>query len=125
MANNKDTVEISRKRWCRGGRTSAALKTETGQSCCLGFVARHYGLKTPVGIGEFCDLDATGFSNLPKKLRPSVYHDASFGSTYTTNTPLHDDLVAVNDDDMLEASEREAKITKLLAKAGVNVIFKD
>ncbi len=123
MSKNSDqkVVKISRKRWCRGGKTTAALRTESGQSCCLGFVARAYGLKTPVGHGQFSDLanDEQDCSALPKKLRPLSY------GGYYQDSELHDELVETNDDSDLKAAEREQKIAKLLSKAGIRAIFVD
>lgn len=115
-------VTISRKRWCRGGKTDAALRTDSGQSCCLGFVARAYGLKTPAGSGQFSDLaDDQSVTCLPKLLRPT--QNAAYCSF--TDTPLHDELVKANDDSTVKAADREATISKLLAKARIKVIFKD
>jgi hypothetical protein len=115
-------VTISRKRWCRGGKTDASLKTPSGQSCCLGFVARAYGLKTPEGSGQFSDLaDDQSVTCLPKSLRPT-----RLGSLYPySDTPLHDKLVNTNDDSVIKPAEREATIKTLLAQAGIKVIFKD
>ncbi len=121
--SNKDqkVVKISRKRWCRGGRGDAALRTESGQSCCLGFVARAYGLKTPVGLGLFSDLASDqDCSVLPKKLRPQATEYCHF-----TDTKLHDELTQTNDDSDMKAAEREQKIAKLLGQAGIKAIFID
>ena len=126
MSKTKDlkVVKISRKRWCRGGRAEngAALRTESGQSCCLGFVARAYGLKTPVGVGVFSDLaqDGQDCSALPKPLRPQKNEFSHY-----TDTKLHNDLTATNDDSEIKAEEREQKIARLLAKAGVKALFVD
>jgi hypothetical protein len=123
-------VIIRRSRWCRGGRAAAgaALRTESGQSCCLGFVARAYGLKTPVGKGVFSDLakDKQDCSVLPSPLRPlkrkSDYVEGEF--TYL-DTNLHDKLTEANDSSTLKSAEREKRIAALLAKAGIKAIFVD
>lgn len=120
------TVKISRKRWCRGGG-AAALRTDTGQSCCLGFVARAYGLKTPVDVGEFADLaPEQDCSVLPRELRPKK-NEISDGYAAYSNTALHDKLVAANDDvsEKMRGAAREEKIAKLLAKAGIKAVFVD
>ena len=115
-------VYISRKRWCRGNNTAPALRTETGQSCCLGFVARAYGLKTPVNSCTFSDLvDDQSVSELPKALRPIV----SKIDGIAVDTKLHNKLTEVNDDEDLRGAEREKKITTLMAKAGIEAIFID
>jgi len=114
-------VTISRKRWCRGGKSDAALRTASGQSCCLGFVARAYGLKTPEGSGQFSDLaDDQSVTCLPTSLRPTQSAPYSY-----YDTPLHDKLVNANDDSAIKPAKREATIKALLARAGIKVIFKD
>jgi hypothetical protein len=115
------TVTISRKRWTRGG--AGALRTESGQSCCLGFVARAYGLRTPTNSSVFADLPACNqdISCLPKKLQPTKEANGTW-----SDSSLHDKLTEANDDVFGAVGKaREAKITKLLAKAGIKAIFED
>lgn len=110
-------VIIRRSKWCRSGRSSdVALRTESGQSCCLGFVARAYGLKTPVGDANLSDLSVDqDCSVLPKGLRP----------VHGVDTDLHEKLVTTNDDRILKPAEREKKITALLAKVKIKAVFVD
>lgn len=128
MIGRMKTVKISRKRWCRGGRseTPAALRTSTGQSCCLGFVARAYGLSTPVGDGTFSTLADGGqdCSVLPKLLQPKKQDSGPLAGKYG-DTDLHDDLTCTNDDSGLDAVQREKQIKKFLAKAGIKAVFVD
>lgn len=115
------TIKISRKRWGRGNGCGA-LRTESGQSCCLGFVARAYGLRTPTDTGQFSDLaDDQNCSVLPKQLRPTKSND---DGCYT-DTALHHMLVEANDGTAVRGSEREEKIRKLMLKAGIKAVFVD
>ncbi len=117
------TVTIHRKRWCRGNTTDSGLRTETGQSCCLGFVARACGLRTNKGDGNLSDLADQDMSGLPKALRPVA--DKDIGGF--KDTPLHAELVAANDNDDpdVRGARREAVITSLMARAGIRAVFVD
>lgn len=122
MAKMK-TVRISRKRWCRGNKSeNSALRTATGQSCCLGFVCRAFGIRTPRNILNISDLPGgTPFERLPKQLRPIL----NLTGLSLKDSPLHEELVTVNDSDEVVGREREEKVRKLLAKANVRVVFVD
>ncbi len=113
-------VKISRKRWTRGG--DGELRTDSGQSCCLGFVARAYGLRTPTNSSTFSGLAdfEQDLSVLPEKLRPVLSPRGEY-----IDSELHDDLTETNDDCEIRGAEREKRITKLLAKAGVKAVFID
>lgn len=122
------TVRISRKRWCRGNKNensalstqTSALRTQTGQSCCLGFVCRAFGIRTPKDVLNISELpEGTPFERLPKQLRPI------FNLAGMKDSPLHEELVTVNDSDEVVGKEREKKIRDLLAKANVRVVFVD
>lgn len=111
-------VTINRKRWTRGNTSGdSALRTETGQSCCLGFVARACGITTPVHSFIFSELNEEKFNLLPKGLRP-VRKAGEY-----VNTQLHDDLVSVNDSYDVRGAVREEKIAKLMKKANIKVKF--
>lgn len=113
-------VKISRKRWCRGGGGNSALRNKTGQSCCLGFVARACGVRTPTNSNVFSDLPMKDWDLLPEPLRPTPN---DWGGK--VNTELHRELVSVNDDDDVKGRAREERIRDLLAQAGVRVTFVD
>ncbi len=129
------TVVISRKRWCRGGSRFSALRTKSGQSCCLGFVARAFGLKTPTGSTSLSDLTKDqDVSVLPKRLRPTrdkdtlhYWNDTKLHELhYWNDTKLHEQLVDANDDCMkLKGMAREERIAELLLKADVVAVFVD
>lgn len=127
MSKKKDmkVVKISRKRWSRGNG-DGALRTESGQSCCLGFVARAYGLKTPAGSSVFSNLANNGqdCSVLPKKLQPIP--SSCIADSYN-DSALHDALTEMNDDssETYRGSAREKEIAKLMAKAGIKAVFVD
>jgi hypothetical protein len=114
------TVRISRKHWCRGSTSDSLLRTRTGQSCCLGFVARACGVPTRGNPGLFDDLPEDKWDLLPQRLRPT-----SLGG----NTGLHDELTQVNDGSGdyadLVGRARERKIATLLARAGIRAVFVD
>ena len=119
----KKEVTINRSKWCRGGKSASALRTESGQSCCLGFVARAYGLKTPVGSTVLSSLtDDQDISVLPEALRPTK-SKSPFTSGVYHDTDLHDKLVDANDEVGVKPAEREKKIKDLLAEAGIRVKF--
>lgn len=116
-------VVISRKHWTRGG--IGELRTPSGQSCCLGFVARAYGLKTPIGSALFSGLAKAGqdVNCLPKVLQPIMGSNGGI----IGDSKLHDQLTDANDSQFYrgDAKKREEKITKLLAKAGIKAVFED
>ena len=130
MANKMRSVVIRRRHWVRGGG-DAALRTGTGQSCCLGFAARACGLRTPSGSGTFSDLlraiqDDKGIAaahaaakKIPTKLRPSLA-----GGDWI-DSDLHEEMVATNDDSSINPKDREKKIAAGLRTAGLKVVFED
>ena len=121
MKKNKTlNVTINRKKWKRGNDgVGSALLTETGQCCCLGFVAKACGIRLNQGYFDFRNLDSDDLMLLPQKLRTTKF---SFYSP--TNTSLHNQLIFVNDSgDDWHGKTREAEIKRLLKLANVNVKF--
>lgn len=118
-------VVIRRRKWCRGESSigdGSALRTKTGQSCCLGFVARACGVKTPTGTSTFSRLDPSEYDKLPKKLAPTPL--PAWNNTWL-NSSLHNALVSVNDGDELTGKSREKEIRRLLKQANILAVFKD
>lgn len=120
---------VHRSKWTRGGNGDAALLTHSGQKCCLGFLATTCGFK-PDEMREMGDLDILTINDepddkpcadrllecVPRLVRP----DPRYGAVANK---LHDQIVRTNDDPM-EPAEREKRLKKLFAKAGITVVFK-
>lgn len=112
---------VDRKRWGRGG-IDGALLNNSGQKCCLGFLATACGIRLKRGtMSDFTDIPAKQQHFLPEKLRCKK---DKFGGL--VGTKLHNDLVEVNDsfDIQMRGRAREAKLTKLFRRAGVQVTFR-
>lgn len=120
---------IDRSRWARGDK-SCLLDSQTGQMCCLGFVALAYGVsaETIRDVSEPSELSPCDV--------PPAYCDAHFDcdscgdpacncARYTSKEAvLH--AIVVNDSPTLTDPEREVQLTPILQHLGFDeVLFVD
>ena len=136
-------INISRKRWLRGGNAGTALPkydTVYGERerieenaylysaankcmCCLGFVCREARLK----VDDISNVGSPGslykdYATVPELLKPLVNKNISGFSSSLGDSKLCAAMIRVNDDVDITAKVRETKLKKLARKAGM--IFK-
>ena len=104
---------IKRSKWCRGNKNlstegDSMLLTDEGTMCCLGFLALECGLARDEieNVSEPKELSGAAKQKWPK------------------HTDLVSQLIIANDATRLSEVARENKIKRLMAQAGVEVIFK-
>lgn len=118
-------VVVDREKWHRGkgGYTSALYVPRTGKMCCLGFAALKLDLKiedisditTPSRLK--CDIP-TGFLPLVRAL------EVNYDGSEFEDSDICSQLTNVNDDEqILNDSDREAKLIELGKQAGINFSF--
>lgn len=109
---------VNRRRWKRGDAAglAAALLSDSGQMCCLGFLARECGLK-PRQILNASDIS----SIVDEEAREGVYDalPAKFRD-------LEEKIVCANDssDPDHRGRLRETILKGLFARAGIEISFK-
>lgn len=110
-----DEFTIDRAWWLRGTGHGILLQPFTGKMCCLGFYSLACGVKPDdiAGLGTPQELSHES------TIRGILEEDE--GSVRDTKTC--DDLVTANDITGLDDGRREATITELFAKIGVQVNF--
>lgn len=115
-------LRIDRKRWARGGiNGDAALLNDDQAMCCLGFACRKLGVpeKAMFNIGTPVRLATE--PNLRGNLE-TLIRRARTGGGYVDRMNT-DEAVAINDDQDIDDTEREAKLKPVLAKLGFDVYF--
>lgn len=126
---------INRKTWLRGegNEASRLLRAIDGKMCCLGFYGLACGLQSedikgreaPDGASkEDCIADVREVAHpLVSKWQskaPWLYSSSGFGLSHACL-----ELMKINDDEGIDASERERDITAIFASAGIDVKFVD
>lgn len=124
---------IDRKRWQRGDSNLAALlHLQTGKMCCLGFFGLlcGYDEKDILGLADPADcVDNIGKNKWPEwaivRKERSVKVDIGEWETKIDldNTDDIEQLITANDDGGITDEVREAKITRIFARNGVEVEF--
>lgn len=124
---------IDRKQW-RRGETSVeqklndptSLLCKDGTKCCLGFYALQCGF-TPEqikGLGEPIEV-YIDYNEVTKDWEKLVrfIEDEEFGTMDTSGTMLTSAAIDINDDILLSEEDREARLTAVFAKEGIEVEF--
>ena len=105
-------VEVVRKKWYRGkGGDDSRLLCESGQMCCIGFLARRLGYKPR----EIRDVSTLVDTEDYLKVDSFAYEQDS----------ILCDCYEVNDDTAISDATRERKLTALGKKMGVRFTFVD
>lgn len=124
---------ITRSKWFRGkmdGRSSLLIDPEdsysitenVGKMCCLGFYGRQIcGLNLKDLRGQGTPEDVKKWpSDDPLVIKPTSQQ----GYPYTLDSTICHEMVKTNDNKKITEKQREARLTKLFKKIGVNVTFK-
>lgn len=108
---------VFRDKWLRGIPEGSCLLSDTGSRCCLGHLARDLGATDDFLIRYSAPASSArgGFSGWPQFLL----------TENGRNSEVAFQLMRVNDLGGLSESEREAELTELFAKAGIDVTFVD
>jgi hypothetical protein len=126
MSESK-TLIISRRRWFRGGESdttdsalrigTAAIKSDVGKMCCLGF----YCLLLGVSKEEIRDV------GMPEQITPSDAEPRIKLPAWLLRKGERADVnraAKVNDDPRITDEVRENKLTKIFRRRGVKAVFK-
>jgi hypothetical protein len=127
-------LRIDRATWLRG-EDPAVLKTggsyllrpKDGRMCCLGFLCRDLGWPlhelAHVTMPDLL-IDADGAQDPAAVcLLPKWLVEKGTGDGDPDLTPLVETMANTNDDPRLTETEREAKLTELFARQGIEVEF--
>jgi hypothetical protein len=113
---NVRSFVIDRNVWARGEKDNVLLDSTTGKMCCLGIYLKACGAsdKRLKNVGS--PSDAGDADTLPKWMVGEVFGFSA------DDAPTVRKLIRVND--AKAPKDREGKIAKLFAEAGVKVRFK-
>lgn len=129
--NKRMKLVIDRKRWKRGGKDGidahdpTCLLTESGQMCCLGFLARARGYKCSE-IRLEGDLESLIDTSERRSIDRACEAFPTLIKPNGSANNLHSKLIGANDDEApaMRGKPREEKLKKLFAEAGIDVVFK-
>lgn len=105
-------VTIDRSRWLRGEgpARSFLLREEDGKMCCLGFACIAAGCAPEELAGEKTPGELGNRNGLPG---------------YFGMRPVYGDAMELNDSIVMAEDVREASLTKLLSRVGIELEFVD
>lgn len=127
---NMNAFTIDRSKWIRGYDASpypTSLLNPAGHMCCLGFCLRAYGLEEADIKGKPTPEDVENDrKSLPEEAAwlLQARNNVLCGST-GRDSSVTQDLIVINDSKDFGDAEREARLTKLFAKQGIEVTFVD
>lgn len=112
-------VVVDRKKWLRGGGwySGGALCTHNNRKCCLGFATNQlcnvpYSILKDSDTGspkEFFETSEENYNRINEKIIISI----------------EDEAIDINDSEEIKGKEREKRLKKIFAKAGITLIFKN
>ena len=115
------TLVLRKRTWWRGkGPGGSCLRGESGQKCCLGFLA------TACGIGRI-----TGYA-MPSDVRSFKWPQGLLvdhgpdveGRPVRSDTKLGQKIARVNDEDTLDDATRVRRLRPLFRKLGFRLVVK-
>lgn len=129
-------VVVDMKTWRRGGEEfdeehgQTFLLNSKGNMCCLGFVARAYGISEDNirGVGEPDDIEGlASLEESPAKLYPSlvmdIHEESPFLGQIFKCTYLASKAMLINDDSHLTDEERIVKLKNLFKNSDIELTF--
>lgn len=135
------TLVINRDKWLRGRPGDGSLLNSEGKMCCLGFYCKALGIEPKYIRGKGMPDDlferydrVQDQAKLAEKLGWLVHAEKVEEEDWTdpsrttmrldhADSELCSSLASDNDDDQISDKEREEKVTRSFAKAGVKIKF--
>lgn len=115
---------VDRAKWARGGRGgNPGLLNDAGNMCCLGHISKQCGAKLNTFYGMPEDLAIDVHSKPYALLKDFLISIDVTARRDFYNNDLAGKAAIINDSRKTSDKQREAKLTKLFAKAGYKLKF--
>lgn len=120
---------IDRQKWLRGNALTSTLLNDNGCMCCLGFEAKACGVpesvmrNVPTPAGLLNELKFTGEIDKIKHLVDNIAYYSTIAAGEESYFSIQ--AMAINDNDYINDTTREQRLTELFASQDIELKFEN